>query len=872
MKIATVITAYNEGAEVAATVASMAESMRGKGTGTCKGTGTSTPLGSLSPSSLSPSELLIVVVDDGSTDGSCEGLGTGPLSPSGGLSPYTLRVVRHDKPQGVGRARNAGLAVALQWGADVVSFHDGHMRFPEGVMEALAAKALESPAIVTSKAKGWWFGEDHPQVKAGKVKAGDERPFRAWGADMHWNSGYGLQPKYRIYAKPGTGPRKGTGTSTPLGSLSPPVLSPSTDADPGHARGQDPNGLRVQSPEWARVPCPMGACYVFGRRAIERLMAPTGRLWDDVAGRWGFSEQAIAVKAFLLDIPVLVSRDLATHHHYRNANPVPNAGVETWKNVCWSMAALLSDEAFDLRFRDFCDARLGREQARRITAQARDAAAQAGSYRPCDPPREDMIWTHLLGRSAPITEPHPDHAWLAELGTGPLSPSRVLSPSTGPAPSEGDRDPKDVKVPAPLRILQWRPGESTLMLREALPNAEITALEWFPHRTQNWRGLCKRLRVKLHQTTLEAWTNPVQAGFLKGQAPFDLITIGGELAEECRAAAKGLLAQGGRIVVNPTADALQIEDAERRKAGERLKAAGSKQSAVSSKQARRPAANPQSAIRNPQSSVTVVLLNWQRAENIMLLLNCLQQQTARPRVVVWDNGFGEEGGLKIRPANGPMMPIEAHPLVDLAVYSSRNLGCFPRWQLATHCQTEYVCSLDDDLMFKDPRVLADAVTAHRTLCPDGIVGMFGVRLQEGKTYKDARHYNGRVKHDTPVDIVKGRFMLFRREQLRDVPGAIPGVLQAEDDLYVSLSISRGKLGGHLLPGCLSGRWQQVGKEDARSNSLRPGHYKVRDKMVRRLLDYYGQRQPQDDVGRSGDLTGQSEIGRQMGADRLTADH
>ena len=871
MKIATVITAHNEGPEVAATVKSMAASMRDPQT-----------------------ELLVVVVDDGSTDGSadsCELRGESCDS-----AQFSIRVVRHDKPLGVGRARNAGLAVALEWGADVVSFHDGHMRFPQGVIEALAAKAVgdspalhpqitqiaqrtetegggrraevrsavraervpvspssvksaESadsrfPAIITSKAKGWWFDENHPQVKAGKVKAGDEHSFRAWGADMHWNSGYGLQPKYRLYAN------------------------------------KEPGG----QPDWARVPCPMGACYVFSRRTIERLTAPTGRLWDDVAGRWGFSEQALAVKAFLLDIPVLVSRDLATHHHYRNSNPVPNAGVEIWKNVCWSMAALLSEETFDLRFRDFCETRLGKEECSRIVAAARKDAArhpqitqiaqrterqdgdkhtEANAVRATRAPasplsvesvqsadsREDMIWTHLLGRSPTITKPHSNHAWLSQIRE---TVSSDLRPPT-----------------SVLRVLQWRPGESTVLLRKAFPDAEITALEWFPHRTQNWRALCKRLRVKLHQTTLEAWTNPVQAGFLKGQAPFDLITIGGELADQCLPAAKGLVAPGGWTVINRTADALQIEDAERKKTGELMKAAVGGRKAEVRRQKTEGDRDPKGVKvpvpLSPSSasprlrgspSVTVVLLNWKRAENIGLLLNCLQKQTAKPRVVVWDNGFGVDGGLKWSPPNGPLLEVHLHPLVDLAVYSSGNLGCFPRWQLAAHCQTEYVCSLDDDLMFKDPRVLEDAITAHRTLCPDGIVGMFGWRRVEGRDYKGGRHMHG-ANQDVRVDVIKGRFMLLRREQLERVPTVHPAALPEDyvraDDVYVSLCISEGKPGHHLVPGVLGKRWEEVGHQDGRALASDAGHYKSRGDLVERMLAYYGGRK--------------SEIGG-----RLTADH
>jgi len=734
VRIAGVFTAFNEGEEVRRTVedwlASLGEAV----------------------------EPLAIVVDDGSRDGSC----------SAPFASPAVRVLRHDRARGVGRSRNDGLRAALEWNMNVVAFHDAHMRFPEGVIEALARKAVESGAIVCSKAKGWWDKDGKPHAFVGR------------GADLHWNLNYGLQPKYRVYAR--------------------------------------------DSEEWTRVPCPMGACYVMSRETVRRLMGPTGRLWDDVEGRWGFSEQALALKAFLLGIPVLVSRDLATHHRY-GPNPAFDFIIqaEMWRNVCFATAALLSEETFERRFRAHCEVYLGPKRVADILARARERAGEAD---PCWPREaEERIWTHLCGRSAPITAPHPDHAWLADL--------RSAARSGRPG----------------LRILQWRPGESTVLLRRLLPAAEITALEWVGHRVQNWQALLQRLGVKLLQTDLDGWTNPLSKGFLNGQR-FDLITIGGELAEECMPVARGLLAPGGRILVNPTADALQIEDAERRKAAGQIDkwkdARASQRNAGAgrrdSHQDPKPVGVTQHVPRSPSapavSSVTVVLLNWRRPENIVPVLRSLAVQTARPRVMIWDNGAGEAGPLQVRMPTGELVPVETVPIVERVVRPDANMGCFPRWWLAAACETEYVCSIDDDLALADARVLEDAISAQRGICPDGIIGLFGVRLAEGKSYKDSRHYNGRVKADTRVDIVKGRFMLFPRRLLERVPLHVPGVEQAEDDLYVSLAISRARPDAHLLPATLSGRWRRVGKEDARSNALRPGHYGLRDDMIRRLQDYW----------------------------------
>jgi len=770
MKLAAVITAFNEGDEVQKTVESLAGSVKDP-------------------------EMKVrgVLVDDGSKDGSC----------ASSISAYpSLISIPHDQSQGVGRSRNDGVLAALDWGADVVSFHDGHMRFTPfenpplrgdvegaGVLEALARKAIESGAIVCSKAKGWWYGEDHPEVKAGRKKAGEEHSFVAWGADMHWNIKNGLQPKYRVY-------------------------------------------LPEEKPEWMRVPCPMGACYVMSRETIEKLMAPTGRLWDDVAGRWGFSEQALAVKAFLLDIPILVSRDLQTHHLYRSKNPVPHAAEEVWKNCCFSMAALLSKETFDRRFRRYCEIRLGKNETDTIYKEARKTGGEEQTTE-----KERRIFTDLCGRGAPITAPHPDHAWLD--GLAEHCASTTLTPQ---AP--------------PLRILQWRPGESTLLLASWFPNSQIRCLEWEKHRASNWGPILKDLpNVNLLRVPLASWADPTSSKHIKPDERFDLITIGGEMQDECRAVAEGLLAPGGRIIVNPTADRLQVEDAERRRAAEELAAFQQQNKPQSAQRAQRTekdgangnkildlpssATSASSAVRKP--SVTVLLLNWQRPENIGPILGCLAAQTARPKIVLWNNG----DPISVSSDKGPPMPLERHQLVSHVVRSSKNLGCMPRWWLAAQADTEFVCSLDDDLLLADPRVLEDAMEAQRTLCPNGIVGFFGWEPVPGKSYKDARHINGAADgKDRRVDLIKGRFMVFQTRLLQRVLLAHPALtgqadmLRRCDDVYLNFSIGQGERAAHLVPGALGKRWKEIRDEQGRGLESQPGHWEERDRMVRLMMDHY----------------------------------
>jgi len=697
VKIGGIFTAFNEGDEVRATVENWLAGMTNDGH-------------------------LPIVVDDGATDGSCDS-----------LAP----IIRHAEPWGVGRSRNEGAAVALAAGCDVVVFHDAHMRFPAGVIEAIADKALDTDAIVTSMARGWWYGADHADVLAGKRKAGDSHPFRAWGADLHYNARDGLQPKYRIYVK-------------------------------------DP-------PEWQRVPCPMGACYALSRRSVEMLQAPTGTLWDDVAGRWGFSEQALAVKAFLLNIPVFVSGNLATHHKYRSVNPVPAAGRELWLNAQGSLRRVLSAATFNLRFRQFSMERTGQD----VTGEGKAIDAE----------REAMIWTHLMGRGAPITGPHECHQWFADLPRG----------ITG-------------------RILQWRPGESTLKLRELNPGAEIVCLEWNQHRAIPWKALLSKVPgVHFRNVTPEQWTRPPVKG------AFAAACVGGERQDECVQFARMRIAPDGVVAVNPTADKLIIEDAERRKENGVMPEAPP---AVLEAPAAKVAAAPAKCAPGEPGDVTVILLNYARPENIGAVLESLTTQTARPRVWIWDNG---EMPVLWKDVHGKLHGMGEHPHVERYIRSSVNMRCFPRWLMAGQAETEYIAVIDDDLRLADPDVLADAMEAQRTLCPDGVVGFFGWEQVEGKSYKASRHVHG-SKVDRRVDAIKGRFMVMRRALLQRVPLAAEGAATThEDDLYVSLSISGGARGAHLVPGVLGKRWREVGKQDSRALASAGSHYGDRDALARRLL-------------------------------------
>lgn len=110
--ISVVITSFNEGDEVANTVNSVRENTEGKHE--------------------------IVLIDDGSTDGSCDKV-------------EVEQLIRHEDSQGIAASRRVGVAAAK---GDVLAFLDAHQRVSKGCLDRCAALSMERHAIVWPDVKG----------------------------------------------------------------------------------------------------------------------------------------------------------------------------------------------------------------------------------------------------------------------------------------------------------------------------------------------------------------------------------------------------------------------------------------------------------------------------------------------------------------------------------------------------------------------------------------------------------------------------------------------------------------------------------------------------------------------------------------------
>ena len=167
--------------------------------------------------------------------------------------------------------------------------------------------------------------------------------------------------------------------------------------------------------------------------------------------------------------------------------------------------------------------------------------------------------------------------------------------------------------------------------------------------------------------------------------------------------------------------------------------------------------------------VTAILLNYARPDNLRLLIEELRGQTEPPEIWVIDNaGRGEFGA-------------------DRTVHIPWNAGVSIRVLMAVYVATPWVMFLDDDLAPCDEQFIEDALGVA-TERPNVITGAYGRRLAgEWPQYREDAW--------GAVEIIKGRFMLFRRAILDNVRlPAVPPDLDVRfcEDIHLSLEAGRGE--------------------------------------------------------------------------------
>jgi hypothetical protein len=114
-------------------------------------------------------------------------------------------------------------------------------------------------------------------------------------------------------------------------------------------------------------------------------------------------------------------------------------------------------------------------------------------------------------------------------------------------------------------------------------------------------------------------------------------------------------------------------------------------------------------------SLTVILTNYKRPENVRRLIKALSQQTVKPTLFVWDNSSEQDCD---------------DPRIDWLIRSSQNAKCSPRWWMASHANTDFVLIHDDDLLPSHPMVLGHTLDAAIKIAPFA-VGAAGVIVDSG---------------------------------------------------------------------------------------------------------------------------------------------
>jgi hypothetical protein len=221
--------------------------------------------------------------------------------------------------------------------------------------------------------------------------------------------------------------------------------------------------------------------------------------------------------------------------------------------------------------------------------------------------------------------------------------------------------------------------------------------------------------------------------------------------------------------------------------------------------------------------VTICLTNWKRPQNVNLIIDKLKKQKITTTIFLWNNGSSF-----------------FHRKLDWIVESSINKYCLPRWYMASYAITDYVCILDDDLIFSDDYILSDLIKLHEQENSSSIIGASGVILDPGNDYFSGRHvyaYKSKEQHNTRCDIIKGTLMLMRTEELKEKAEISKCTDDIADDIFISYQMSAGRKKHHLCATSYEGRFKSLG-DDRYALWKKADHFRRRNDLVDKLFNVH----------------------------------
>jgi len=218
-------------------------------------------------------------------------------------------------------------------------------------------------------------------------------------------------------------------------------------------------------------------------------------------------------------------------------------------------------------------------------------------------------------------------------------------------------------------------------------------------------------------------------------------------------------------------------------------------------------------------AVTALLLNWKRSHNLRRIIESIKNQSVDIEILLWNNNVDDKNVYD----------------VDLQINSSKNLMCFPRWFLINYAKHNYVFTIDDDLIFKDTRVIEDCLNYLTN--NHYMIGHTGVILNESKNYWRSKHYTSPViDKDVEVDIIKGRFIMAHKNTFKDTNLLIDDYQinidnpKIEDDIYISSCVKVKK----IIPSFLCDRFKNLPEGGVGSRSM-PTHNKMRIQYTKKYF-------------------------------------
>ena len=213
---------------------------------------------------------------------------------------------------------------------------------------------------------------------------------------------------------------------------------------------------------------------------------------------------------------------------------------------------------------------------------------------------------------------------------------------------------------------------------------------------------------------------------------------------------------------------------------------------------------------------TALLTSFERQKNLDHIITNLREQTEAIDIFLWNNCAEDK---------------TEYP-VDLQINSSKNLMCWPRWLMANYASTDYIFSLDDDLLFADNYIIRDCINYLENNDCDAI-GYNGVRIiNKLQDYSNQQHIIF-PRQDELVDIIKGGFFFAKKQNIK-IPQNLLNTCfknaRVEDDIIISSF-----LGNKVIPSFIRNR---IRRQAGFLNGLhsQPDHAQSRTQYMRKYYE------------------------------------